>query len=186
MNNTIQKSHTPREFTMRIEPVAILDLLTRDVYEGSTLSFKAQAEYPALALQYIEARTEKNPYLSDADAALTALGRMQWLLSEAYCLISDKFTESELIALMDCNVAGPRSPHEIDTLASSLLDHHGIELEDYEQTTFAPLVDKLLELNPLERLVLVDALEVAYRDLSRAGSVKEAFAALGIELQQEG
>lgn len=46
-----------------------------------------------------------------------------------------------------------------ETSASGLCDDLGIEIDDYRASAIAPLIEKLQDLNAVQRMTLADALE---------------------------
>lgn len=137
--------------------------------------------YRPLARPYLDAHA-KNKFLTEAEVALFGIGRLEWLVSSTYSELSDKFTESELLTLMNCIIGGPLSIQQIDALPSLILENYGIEVDDYESTPFAPLVNKICRLTPLQRLALVDAAERIFHDLGRTDSLQSSFTHYGIKL----
>ena len=137
--------------------------------------------YRPLARPYVDAHA-KNKFLTEAEVALFGIGRLEWLVSSTYSELSDKFTESELLTLMNCIIGGPLSIQQIDALPSLILENYGIEVDDYESTPFAPLVNKICRLTPLQRLALVDAAERIFHDLGRTDSLQSSFTHYGIKL----
>lgn len=137
--------------------------------------------YLPLARPYVDAHA-KNKFLTEAEVALFGIGRLEWIVSSTYSKLSNKFTESEILTLMNCIIGGPLYIQQIDALPSLILDDNGIEIDDYESTPFAPLVNKLCRLTPLQRLALVDVAERIFHDLGRTDSLESSFTHYGIKL----
>lgn len=115
--------------------------------------------------------------------ALLATGRLEWLLRETRPSLCGLLSESDVATLLDCYQNDIFFPDQFSTIASDLCDHLGIDLDDYETSDIAPLVDKLRRLNPVQRVTLADALEQAWhRGLKESLTPKEVLATLGIEL----
>jgi hypothetical protein len=115
--------------------------------------------------------------------ALLATGRLEWLLRETRPSLSGLLSESDVATLLDCYQSDIFFPDQFNSMASDLCDHLGIELDVYETSNIAPLVDKLRRLNPVQRVTLADALEQAWhRGLKESLTPKEVLATLGIEL----
>lgn len=115
--------------------------------------------------------------------ALLATGRLEWLLRETRPNLSGLLSENDVATLLDCYQSEIFFPDQFNSMASDLCDHLGIELDDYETSNIAPLVDKLHRLNPVQRVTLADALEQAWhRTLKESLPPKEVLATMGIEL----
>lgn len=116
--------------------------------------------------------------------ALQAAGRMDWLLEQRRPALSGVFSEQDIAFLLDCYQGNIFSPDRFNRIASDLCDHLGIELEEYQTSSVASLVDKLIGLDSVQLLILADTLEQAWhRGMKQEGlSPKEFFATLGIEL----
>lgn len=104
--------------------------------------------------------------LTAKQSAMMAASRLDWLLQESRTKLSNIFNESDIYTLLDCYQGNMFSPCQINRIASDLCDHLGIELEEYEVSNIAPLIEKLLNLSILQRVALADALELTwYRGL---------------------
>lgn len=115
--------------------------------------------------------------------ALLATGRLEWLLRETRPSLSGLLSESDVATLLDCYQGDIFFPDQFNSIASDLCDHLGIDLDDYETSDIAPLVDKLRRLSSVQRVTLADALEQAWhRGMKEGMTPKELLAALGIEL----
>jgi hypothetical protein len=115
--------------------------------------------------------------------ALLATGRLEWLLRETRPALSGLLSESDVATLLDCYQSDILFPGQFNSIASDLCDHLGIELDDYETSDIATLVDKLRRLNSVQRVTLADALEqVWHRGMKENLTPKEFLATLGIEL----
>ena len=121
--------------------------------------------------------------LSSQVPALLATGRLEWLLRETRSSLSGLLSENDVATLLDCYQGDIFFPDQFNSIASDLCDHLGIELDDYETSDIASLVDKLRRLNSVQRVTLADALEQAWhRGLKENLTPKELLATLGIEL----
>jgi hypothetical protein len=118
-------------------------------------------------------------------SALMAAGRLGWLLEESRRdAISGVFSETEILALINCFQGDIFSPDRFADMAADVCRYIGIDLEDYEVSIAAPLINKLLNLTALQQLMLVDTLEqVWYRSSELNGKPPlEALRLLGVEL----
>ena len=121
---------------------------------------------------------------AQANVALLAAGRLDWLLRQTRPSLSGLFAESDVSALMDCYQGDMFFPDQMNSIASDLCDHLGVELDAYANSSIGPLVDKLQGLSAVQRVALADALEQAWhRGLKQENkSPTEYFATLGINL----
>lgn len=121
---------------------------------------------------------------SNVGALIAAAGRLEWLLREARPSLSGRLSKRDVITLLDCYQGHIFSPDNFDCIPSDLCAHLGIELDLYGTSDIAPLVDKLLDLNAIQRLTLADALEQAWhRGMMQEGkSPTGFFATLDINL----
>jgi hypothetical protein len=150
-----------------------------------TMPWNKVNDHVGNAKKYLEAHTSPRS-LTDADALLVATGQLNGLLRLARPNLSGVFTLEDIQVLGTCIGAGPIGSSEIQYFPSIVLDNYGIEPEDYERTRLAPLIDKLLELTPLECLALADAIDqTCYFARDESLSLRERFAKLGIELLEE-
>lgn len=114
---------------------------------------------------------------------LLATGRLEWLLRETRSSLSGLISESDVGTLLDCYHGNIFFPDQFNSIASDLCDHLGIELDDYEASEIADLIDKLRRLNAVQRVTLADALEQAWHRGGKENlTPKEVLATLGIEL----
>ena len=113
-----------------------------------------------------------------------AAGRLDWVLKKTRPSLSGLFSEADVFALLDCNQSDIFSPSNLDRIASDLCDHLGIEIDSYETSEVSTLVETLLDLSPIQRLTLADALEQTWHHgMKQEGkSPRESFWTLGIEL----
>lgn len=116
--------------------------------------------------------------------AQMAAGRLDWVLKKTRPSLSGLFSEADVVALLDCNQSDIFSSSNLDRIASDLCDHLGIEIDAYETSDVSTLVETLLDLSPIQRLTLADALEQTWHHgMNQEGkSPRESFEALGIEL----
>ena len=127
-----------------------------------------------------EADEESSPNAT----ALMAAGRLEWLLQATRPSLSGRFSERDIVALLDCYQGQIFSPDNFDCIASDLCNHFGIELDLYWPSRISMLVDTLLNLSAIQRLTLADALEQTWhRGMKQENmSPKEFLATLGIDL----
>lgn len=105
------------------------------------------------------------------------------MLEQARPLLSGRFTELDIITLMNCDQADLFFLDQFTSIASDLYDHHGIEVDGCEATGPGELVTKLREFDPIQRLALGDALELACHSGVKGGhSLGKFFRTLGIQL----
>lgn len=116
--------------------------------------------------------------------ALLAAGRLDLLLQSTRPHLSGVFSERDVVTLLDCYQGGIFFPGQFNSISTDLCDHLGVEVDEYEASSIAPLVEKLLGLDAVQRVTLGDALEQAWhRGMKQQGlSPKDFFATLGIEL----
>ena len=116
--------------------------------------------------------------------ALLAAGRLDWLLQQTRSSLSGLLSTQEVAMLLDCYQGALFFPDQLDSIASDLCDHLGLDSDLCSSTPVAQLVDSLIDLTPLQRVTLADALEQAWhRGMKQENkSPKEFFATLGIEL----
>lgn len=133
---------------------------------------------------YLQDHSDGGAGLSSDEAAMMAAGRLEWLLKETRPLLNGLFNEREVMVLLDCYQDGIFFPDQMNCIASDLCDHLGIELDAYETSGFAPLVDKLRRLTAIQRVTLADVLEQTWhRGMAvEQKQPKEFWASLGITL----
>ena len=185
MNETTSSTErAARTIEVHINPVT---MDTWGMPNGSKLTMPCDKvnDHVSNAREYLEAHTSPRS-LTDADALLVATGQLNGLLRLARPNLSGLFTREDIQVLGTCIGAGPIGSREIQYFPSIVLDDYGIEPEDYERTKLAPLIDKLLELTPLECLALADAIDqTCYFARDESLSLQERFAKLGIELLEK-
>lgn len=85
--------------------------------------------------------------------------------------------------LLNCYCGELFFTDQLHGIASDLCDDHGVEIDSYQETAIAPLVDKIRALGIVERLALADALEqVWYRCAKEQRAPQEILSELGIAL----
>ena len=130
--------------------------------------------------------TNVNYELKPHEAQHLACARLQWILEKTRPSLSGLLTEKEVFTLVDCFQAGLSDTTLNMSLATCLCFHHGVELEEYESTWLAELIDKLRELDTVQRLTLTDALEQTWhRGIVQGMQPREFLLTLGIELAGE-
>lgn len=173
--------------------MAMRDDLSTDAAQAWSFSVSYIAgylnEHVGQTTEVDEHEKEANSSVASEDksaemAALMAAGRLEWLLRETRPTLTGRLSERDILYLLDCYQGQICSPDNFDCLASDLCDHFGIEFEDYRTSQISTLVDKLLNLNPLQRLTLADALEQTWhRGLKCENKTpKEFLVTLGIDL----
>lgn len=121
--------------------------------------------------------------LDQKTSAILATARHHWLLRKTRGSLNGKFSEGDIATCLDCFQGEIFDPWALESIASSLCDDLGIELDDYQNTPYAALIDSLQALSALECVLLADALEQTwYRGLPSGKGVQEFFQELGIEL----
>lgn len=122
--------------------------------------------------------------LSVDKASMMAAGRLEWLLLETRPTLSGLFSERDVMVLLDCYQGEIFFPDQMNDFVSDLCDHLGIELDAYQTSDIAPLVDKLRGLNAIQRVTLADALEQTwYRGMkAEQKHPREFLASMGITL----
>lgn len=151
------------------------------------LSFEAEEGWTS-SLYYIarslDERACSGTGFDDRQSALMAAGRLDWLLHASRFTLSGLFSEKEIFTLVNCYQGTVFSPDQISTIASDVCHDLGIELDDYEDSSAAPLINKLLSLDPLQGLILADILErIWYQPRGKIKQIPEVFESLGIQLK---
>ena len=108
---------------------------------------------------YLQEHADNGTGLSPNRAALMAAGRLDWLLRETRPTLSGLFSERDFVVLLNCYQGDMFFPHQMNCIASGLCDDLGIEIDDYRASGIAPLIEKLQDLNAVQRMTLADALE---------------------------
>jgi hypothetical protein len=135
------------------------------------------------AQRYFAAHTPSSTDLEDHQAAVLAAARLEWLLPSLRSEISGLFSKRDILMLLNCVQDSIFFPGSFERLASDLCDDLGVELDKYERSGIASLVDKLLALTAGQSLALADALEQAWHVGMPANlHPAELFPQLGIEL----
>lgn len=135
--------------------------------------------------RYLNEHTYNEVDLDDRRSGLMAAGRLSWLLYESRSTLNGVFSEKDIFTLINCYQGIIFSPHRISTIASDVCNDLGIELDNYEVSSAAPLISKLLDLEPLQLLVLADILErIWYQPPGmKMMQIPEVFGSLGIQLK---
>lgn len=164
-------------------------------FSGEELSMMVQLMPPNSAqaisysahdiLAYQDQHINEALELDSYKTALLAAARLQWLLKHARKSISGVFTEEEFITLLDCYCGELFFTDQFRGIASDLCDDHGVDIDDYQTSGIAPLVDKIRPLGAAERLALADALEqVWHRGLKERQGLREILSDLGIDMAE--
>ena len=147
-------------------------------FHGQTLQFSQ-----FYASRYIQERRLPSGELAADQTLDRAAARLQWTLEQARPTLSGRFTEGDVITLMDSYQADLFFLDQFNSIASGLYEYHGVEVDGCELPGPGDLVNKLRELDPLQRLALGDALEQAcHRGLKGVHLAGKFFRTLGIEL----
>lgn len=138
------------------------------------------------AERYTQERVGGDMAFDEQTLGTMASARLEWVLAYTRKELADRFNEADISLLLNCYQAEIFFPDQFRSLASALLDDLGIEMAEYHDYPVAPLIDKLRELKPAERVALADALEQTwYRGLPAGKSIMEFFGELGIQLAIE-
>lgn len=138
------------------------------------------------AERYMRERVGGEMAFDEQSLGTMASARLEWVLGYARRELAGQFMEADIVHLLNCYQAEVFFPDQFRTFASDLLNDLGVELDEYHELPIAPLIDKLRELTPVQRLALADALEQTwYRGLPAGKGVGEFFGELGIELAVE-
>jgi len=134
---------------------------------------------------YLQEHADNGTGLSSNKAALMAAGRLDWLLQETRPTLSGLFGGRDVMLLLDCYQGDLFFPDQMTSIASDLCDHMGIELDAYEASGIAPLINTLRGLTAVQRLTLADALEQTwYRGMrTEQKQPREFLASMGINLK---
>ncbi len=134
--------------------------------------------------RYMLEHADNGSGLSWHNAASLAAARYEWVLLETRKSLNNLFSEGDISALNDCYPGAVFYPHQMNRIASDLCDHLGIDVDAYETSDMAPLIDTLRGLDAAQCMTLADALEQAwYRGMKQENlSPKAFFATLGIDL----
>ncbi|QKL60732.1 hypothetical protein HI808_03175 [Ralstonia solanacearum] len=126
---------------------------------------------------------EKNG-LNAESAGMLAASRLQWLMGRTRPQLSGRFDEKEIVALLNCFQAEIFFPDMFNSIAATVCEDSGIEVDEVAGSALAPLVEKLCGLSALERVTLADALEQAWYRAGADGKTHlEILAELGIEVR---
>jgi hypothetical protein len=154
------------------------DDLSFEVGEGWTSSLYDIA-------YYVDEHTYNDAGLDDRRSGLMAAGRLNWLLDASRSRLNRIFSEKDIFTLINCYQDIVFSTGQISTMASYVCNCLGIELRNYEVSSAAPLINKLLNLDPLQRLILADTLErIWYQPPgTKTKQIPEVFESLRIKLK---
>jgi len=135
--------------------------------------------------RYLNEHTYNDAQLDDRRSGLIAAGRLDWLLRASRSTISGLFSEKDIFTLINCFQDIVFSPDRISDIPSKVCNCLGIELSNYEVSSAAPLIGKLLSLDPLQLLILADTLErIWYQPAGKkTKQIPEVFESLGIRLK---
>lgn len=151
------------------------------------LSFEAEQGWTFSSYyiaRYLDEHTYNDTGLDIERSALMATGRLDWLLEESRPTLSGVFSEKDIFTMMNCFQGDVFYPDRIANMAIDIYDDLGIDPEDYESSSFAPLINKILSLTRLQQLALADALERIWYQPSEINAKQpvEVLELLGIQL----
>lgn len=94
----------------------------------------------------------------DATATL-AMARLEWVLRKGREELSGVIDENDFGVLCNTFQAEMAIPDDFRSMASALADDLGIDGDKYEQSSLAPLLDKLIGLSAIQQVALRDLVE---------------------------
>jgi hypothetical protein len=133
-----------------------LSAISRDLPFESGQAWAFSSHYMA---RYLQEHADNGTGLSSSEAAMMAAARLDWILQETRPTLSGLFSERDITVLMDCYQGGMFSPDQMNSIASDLCDHVGIELGEPKSGSIGQLIGKLRSLSSVQRVTLADALE---------------------------
>lgn len=142
------------------------------------------------AARYLDSRR----YLDDEEAApehatllalALAAGRLHALNAMGLDALDGKFTEQELLVMLDCNCGKFTETHSAAQYVKEVAAHHGwVGMRDVPER-FKPLMRKLDKLTPMESFALADALERMWhveRNKNMDARIADWATAIGLKL----
>lgn len=91
---------------------------------------------------YQEQHVVKSRALDEKRSTLLAIARLQSVLQQTRPSLDGMFTEENFVALLNCFQGDIFYPGQIRRIASDLCDDAGVDVDCYETSGIAPLVDK--------------------------------------------
>jgi len=102
------------------------------------------------------------------------------LLKQCRLELSGVFSREDLFILLNGVFQSRYAPNELHRLATVICDDLGVEIDEAEQSSLWPLLERLFSLTRGQSVALCDALQLAL--VAKEGPT-ECWKALGIELR---
>lgn len=83
--------------------------------------------------------------------------RIRWALDMAGSEVADKFSEAEIIALINCCVADLFLPDQFNSVASKLCDHLGITEDEFKSNEYKGFFKNLSDLEAIREKAMAYA-----------------------------
>jgi hypothetical protein len=165
-----------------IKPIFVDDdELDLNVMHQQTLSYSEGYEH-----RYIEQHQIESDGFTSEHAKSLACSRLQWTYQMVRPTLAGTFSESDFATLLDCYQGDLFFPDQFSSMASDLCDHLGIDLKDDGSSEIKMLLDKLLAVQPVQKMAMADAVEqIWHRGLKSGMSIPEFLETLGIQLARE-
>lgn len=149
------------------------------IYSAQAVQFSA-----GYTADYIGQHALARNGLTAESAGMLAVSRLQWLLAQTRPQLSERFSEYEVTALLNCYQGEVFFPDMLNEMATAICEDHGLEIDEVDGSSLAELVKELRTLSPLERVTLADALEQAWYRAGENGKTHlEILKELGIEVK---
>lgn len=104
-----------------------------------------------------------------------AMARLEWILRQGRAALSDSITAEEFRTLCDVFNHDLATPDEIEDMAGAVAESYGIEYEGYEKTPLGPLLNKLLNFSPIQKLALRDLVQRFWYPINKPVKSFESF-----------
>lgn len=105
---------------------------------------------------------------------------LQDLLKQCRLELSGVFSRDDLVILLNGVFQSRYAPDELHRLATDICDDLGVEIDEAEQSSLWPLLERLFSLTKGQSVALCDALQ---RALTAEEGPAQCWKALGIELR---
>lgn len=105
---------------------------------------------------------------------------LQDLLKQCRMELSGVFSRDDLFIMLNGVFQSRYAPDELHRLATDICDDLGVEIDEAEQSSLWPLLERLFSLTKAQSVALCDALQLAL--VAEEGPL-ECWKALGIELR---
>ncbi|MBS0508646.1 MAG: hypothetical protein JSR53_14820 [Proteobacteria bacterium] len=142
-----------------------------------TLQLAATADIAPSARQWLEKLYAMDCPSATATVPTEALFN---LLSQYRQELSGLFSRDDLLVLLNGLFQSRYEPNELHRLATDICDDMGVEIDEAEQSSLWPLLERLFSLTKGQSVALIDALQLA---LAAEVGPTECWKALGIELK---